>query len=53
MEIRITENVGKVKYLVSYYDGKKHQDGSKFFDVACFNNRKKMNEFVNSLNDRK
>ena len=38
----IKENVGKVKYLVSYCDGTKfHKDGSKFWDIAIFKNKKK------------
>ena len=49
MEIRLTNNVGKVKYLVSYYNGKKHPDGSKFFDIACFSNKKKRDKFVKKL----
>ena len=34
-------NVGKCKYLPSYHDGEKtHGDGSPFFDVALFSNKK-------------
>lgn len=44
-------NVGKVKYLVSYHAGiKKHSDGSDFFDIASFKNKKKLNSFVSELN---
>jgi len=50
MEYNIKYNVGKVKYLVSYYTGKKHKDGSKFFDISTFKNKKKMNEFIDNLN---
>jgi len=43
-------NVGKVKYLVSYHDGqKKHKDGSDFFDIATFKNKKKLEIFIKSL----
>lgn len=46
----ITQNVGKVKYLVSYHDGeKRHRDGSNFFDITCFKSKVKLNEFINSL----
>jgi len=46
----LKHSVGKVKYLVSYYDGeKKHKDGSDFFDIACFKNRIKLNAFINEL----
>jgi len=47
---KINYNVGKVKYLVSYHiKGKKHQDGSKFYDVATFKSKKKMEQFIGDL----
>jgi len=47
---RITYNVGKVKYLVSYHDGTKfHKDGSAFFDLAIFKNKRKLDKFVKEL----
>lgn len=46
----LKHNVGKVKYLVSFHNGeKKHKDGSDFFDIACFNNKQKLNVFTNNL----
>lgn len=49
-QYNITYNVGKVKYLVSFHDGeKKHKDGSNFYDIACFSNKKKLNKFVSEL----
>lgn len=43
-------NVGKSKYVVNFHDGiKKHKDGSPFFDIACFNNKRKRNTFISSL----
>jgi len=46
----IQNNIGKAKYVVSYHDGiKTHSDGSEFFDVAIFKNKKKMETFVNGL----
>jgi hypothetical protein len=43
-------NVGKVKYLVNFHDGKStHKDGSPFFDVACFSNKKKEQAFIKQL----
>lgn len=46
----IKHNVGQVKYLVSYHDGvKKHKDGSDFFGIACFKNKKKMESFITDL----
>jgi hypothetical protein len=50
MKYKISHNVGKVKYLVSYFDGiKKHLDGSDFWDIACFKSKQKMNEFIAKL----
>ena len=46
-------NVGKVKYLVSYHDGvKKHSDGSAFYDIKSFKNKKEFNEFVKNLDKK-
>ncbi len=34
-------NVGSVKYLLNIHDGeKKHRDGSDFYDVKFFRNKK-------------
>jgi len=44
------DNIGTAKYTVSYHDGiKKHKDGSPFFDIAIFRNKKKLNKFVKNL----
>jgi hypothetical protein len=44
------QNVGKVKYLVNFYDGiQTHKDGSKFFDIKTFSNKKLMERFVKEL----
>lgn len=46
----IQNNVGKAKYVVNYHNGvKKHKDGSNFFDIAIFKNKKKMEAFVADL----
>jgi hypothetical protein len=43
-------NVGKVKYLVNFHDGKKtHSDGSPFFDIRTFSSKKLKDTFVKSL----
>jgi len=43
-------NVGKVKYVVNYHDGiKKHKDGSNFFDIKTFSNKKLFNKFQKDL----
>jgi hypothetical protein len=35
--------IGKAKYTVSFYDGKKtHKDGSPFYDIKIFKNKKGM-----------
>ena len=42
--------IGKAKYVVNFHDGvKKHNDGSDFFDIAIFKNKKKLNAFVSEL----
>ena len=46
----LTTNVGKAKYVVSYHNGiKHHKDGSPFFDISIFHNKKKMKQFKNIL----
>lgn len=47
----IKYNIGKAKYVVNFFDGKKkkHKDGSDFFDIAIFNNKKKLRNFVTDL----
>lgn len=49
-QYNIMYNVGKCKYVVNYHDGiKKHDDGSNFYDIAIFRNKRKMNSFVSEL----
>ena len=46
-------NVGKVKYLVNYHNGiNKYSDGSAFYDVRSFKNKKEFNAFVKSLEQK-
>jgi len=46
----VQDNIGHAKYVVNYHDGeKKHPDGSDFFDVAIFKNKRKRDAFVASL----
>lgn len=48
----VMENIGKCKYLVNYHDGKKtHKDGSEFYDIALFKNKKALSKFVKELHD--
>lgn len=51
MKVKIVEqmDIGHAKYVVNYYTGKKHKDGSDFYDIAIFKNIKSKNEFVLSL----
>jgi hypothetical protein len=43
-------NVGKSKYVVNFHDGlKKHFDGSPFFDIVIFKNKRKFNDFIKEL----
>ena len=49
-QYNIRYNIGKAKYVVNFHDGvKRHKDGSMFFDIAIFRNKKKMNQFVTKL----
>ena len=44
------DGIGKSKYTISYHDGKKkHKDGSDFFDIQTFKNKKDLAKFVNTL----
>lgn len=45
----IQQNIGNVKYIVNFHDGKKHPDGSPFFDIATFKNKLKMNKLIKNL----
>ena len=45
----VQQNIGQVKYVVNFHDGvKTHDDGSPFFDVRIFSNKKKMDAFIKS-----
>lgn len=49
-KFRLTYNIGHSKYVVSFHDGiKKHKDGSDFFDIEIFKNKKKLNSFTKEL----
>jgi hypothetical protein len=44
------DSVGKAKYTISYHDGKKtHKDGSEFFDIKIFKNKKDLKAFEDKL----
>lgn len=43
-------NIGKAKYVVNYHNGEsKHLDGSPFYDIEIFKNKKKLAKFVKDL----
>lgn len=43
-------NIGRAKYVVNHHDGvKTHPDGSPFFDIAIFHNKRKKDKFLNDL----
>lgn len=43
-------NIGKAKYVINYHDGvKTNKDGSQFYDIAIFKNKKKAKSFITDL----
>jgi hypothetical protein len=49
-QFNIQYNIGKAKYVVNHHDGvKKHRDGSNFFDIAIFKNKKNLAKFICDL----
>ena len=49
-EYYIMHNIGKAKYVVNHHNGvKTHKDGSKFFDIHVFSNKKYLKNFINNL----
>lgn len=46
------DNIGKAKCTVSFHDGEStHKDGSKFYAIATFKNKKKRDAFIKELQD--
>ena len=46
----IQQNIGRAKYVVNHNDGEKqHADGSDFFDVSIFSNKKDLALFTKNL----
>jgi len=44
------DNVGRAKYTVSEHNGiDTHKDGSPFFGIAIFSNKKKKQKYVKEL----
>lgn len=47
---RVEQNVGRVRHLVTFHDGaKQHQDGSPFFELRTFRNKRECARFVRTL----
>lgn len=43
-------NIGKVKYVINFHDGfSTHPDGSPFFEIRTFTNKKERNKFITKL----
>ena len=43
-------NVGRCKYVLSFHDGvSTHADGSPFYDVRLFRNKKRLQESIRNL----
>lgn len=46
----LMDNVGSAKYTVSAHDGEsKHKDGSPFYDIKIFKNKKKRDGYIKEL----
>ena len=46
----IMTNIGKARYVVNSHDGEKtHPDGSEFFDIEIFRNKKDLAQCVAGL----
>ena len=43
------DNIGLAKYVISYHNGKKHPDGSDFYDIKTFKNKADLNQFRQKL----
>lgn len=53
MLFNIQYNIGKAKYVVNHHDGHStHNDGSKFFGIAIFSNKRKFEKFVKELRNQ-
>ncbi len=49
-EYNENQNIGKVKYIVNFHrQGNYHKDGSKFFDIAIFKNKRAKDNFIKTL----
>jgi hypothetical protein len=43
-------NIGRAKYVINYHDGEKtHADGSRFYDMAIYGNKRKQQAKIREL----
>jgi len=53
MDYYIQHNIGLAKYVLNFYDGiKKHKDGSNFYDIAIFHNKKELERTIKGLREK-
>ena len=46
----IQNNIGRAKYVVNHHNGEdKHKDGSDFYGISIFKNKKKLAKFIVEL----
>ena len=46
----IQNNIGKAKYVINFHDGKQtHKDGSPFYGIKTFKNKKKLATYEKEL----
>ena len=44
------QNIGRAKYVINFHNGvKQHEDGSRFFDIHIFKNKKLFTKAINKL----
>jgi len=49
-EFNLMYNVGRAKYVINYHNGKRfHIDGSRFFDILLFRNKRKFDNAIKTL----
>jgi len=49
MQPYIQTNIGKAKYVVSFYEGKNHEDGSPQEEIRIFSRKKEAQSFLKSI----
>lgn len=48
-DFNVMYNVGKAKYVINIYDGQTHKDGSRFYDIHIFKNKKFFEKRIKEL----